>query len=204
MAPRLKFPATHARKPAQQERSRATVEQILAAAARVLVTVGYDRASTKRIAAEAGVSIGSLYQYFPSKEAVVAALIDAHVATLFRVLEGEVAQLLERALPLAEAARRLVTAYFRAQEVDQPLRRVFLEQVPRVGQLNRLSEIEARAVKMVAAFLRRRPDDLTVRVLVRTVQQLTYAALVDPAGHDESAWIHEVTRLVLRYLEESR
>jgi AcrR family transcriptional regulator len=60
---------TNPRKLASQERSRVTVDALLGATARILVKDCYDRASTNRIAHLAGVSIGSLYQYFPSKEA---------------------------------------------------------------------------------------------------------------------------------------
>jgi AcrR family transcriptional regulator len=62
-------PRTNPRKLASQERSRLTVDALLEATARILVKDSYDRASTNRIADAAGVSIGSLYQYFPSKEA---------------------------------------------------------------------------------------------------------------------------------------
>lgn len=55
-----------------QARSKATVEAILTAAARILLDVGYDKASTNKIADMAGVSIGSLYEYFPGKEAIFA------------------------------------------------------------------------------------------------------------------------------------
>jgi len=174
------------------------VDEILAAAARVLVGVGYDRASTKRIAASAGISIGSLYQYFPSKEAVVAELMDRHVAAVFALLEAEAAAI--AAAPLAEAARRLVAAFFRAQQVDRRLRRVFVEEVPRIGQLRRIADIEARAAAFVAAYLGADPGGVRVLTIVRAVQHLTYAALVDPAGHDEQAWIDELTRMVLRYI----
>ena len=67
------------RKLPQQERARATIDAILTATARILVKEGFDRASTNRIAEEAGVSVGSLYQYFPGKEALVAALIERHL-----------------------------------------------------------------------------------------------------------------------------
>ena len=69
---------TMPRKSASQKRSQATVETLLDATARVLTREGYDRASTNRIAAKAGVSVGSLYQYFPNKEALVAALVARH------------------------------------------------------------------------------------------------------------------------------
>ena len=69
---------TNPRKSASQERSRSTVDALLEATTRILIKEGYDRASTNRIAEVAGVSIGSLYQYFPSKEALVAAVVDRH------------------------------------------------------------------------------------------------------------------------------
>ena len=61
------------RKSPAQSRSRATVEAILDAAAHILLTQGIGAASTNRIAGKAGVSIGSLYQYFPNKTAHCAA-----------------------------------------------------------------------------------------------------------------------------------
>jgi AcrR family transcriptional regulator len=192
-------PLTKPRKRAQQARSRATVDEILAAAAEVLVTVGYDRASTKRIAAAAGLSIGSLYQYFPSKEAVVAALLDRHIAGQFAVLEAEAQAMV--ATPLPKAAQRLVTAFFSAQQVDRRLRRVFIEEVPRAIQRKRLAEIEARAVQLVRGFVDGDGGDFRALVIVRAVQHLTYAALVDDAGYDETVWQKELTRLVLRYLQ---
>ena len=69
-----------ARKEAIQGRSKATVEAILRAAAHILVRTGYEATTTNRVAVEAGVSIGSLYQYFPNKEAIVSALIDRHLS----------------------------------------------------------------------------------------------------------------------------
>ena len=71
-------PATKPRKHASQERSRATVDALIEATARILVREGFDKASTNRIAEVAGVGVGSLYQYYPGKEALVAAVIDRH------------------------------------------------------------------------------------------------------------------------------
>lgn len=60
------------RKIPKQARSQATVEAIVSAAIQVLLAGGYDKASTYKIADIAGVSIGSLYEYFPGKEAIYA------------------------------------------------------------------------------------------------------------------------------------
>src|SRR5580704_705280 len=95
---------TSPRKSASQERSRSTVNALLQATARILIKEGYDRASTNRIAEVAGVSIGSLYQYFPSKEALVAALIDRHRQKVMASVRGELAAATD--LPLPEAVRQ--------------------------------------------------------------------------------------------------
>src|SRR5258705_13397994 len=86
-------PRTQPRKVAKQARSQGTVEAILRATARILVKEGYDRASTNKIALVAGVSIGSLYQYFPSKEALEPALIERHRDEMASVLRAALAPL---------------------------------------------------------------------------------------------------------------
>ena len=69
-------PSAGPRKQPKQERSQATVEAILTATAHILTEDGYDRLTTNRVAERAGVSIGSLYQYFPHKDALIFALAD--------------------------------------------------------------------------------------------------------------------------------
>lgn len=64
-----------ARKSPRQQRSRNTVECILLSAARILVQSGMAGFNTNAVAKEAGISIGSLYQYFPNKQALLAALV---------------------------------------------------------------------------------------------------------------------------------
>src|SRR5439155_25257373 len=84
-------PPTKPRKNASQERSRATVDALIEATARILVREGFDKASTNRIAEVAGVSVGSLYQYYPGKEALVAAVIDRHQQKIMQTVRGELA-----------------------------------------------------------------------------------------------------------------
>jgi AcrR family transcriptional regulator len=79
------------RKAPRQARSQATVEAILAAAARVLSRESLSGFNTNRVAEVAGVSVGSLYQYFPNKSALVAALIDRDHAVLADALEAMLA-----------------------------------------------------------------------------------------------------------------
>ncbi|NVJ98427.1 MAG: TetR/AcrR family transcriptional regulator [Alphaproteobacteria bacterium] len=94
------------RKQPRQSRSRATVDAILEAAARILETAGFDALNTNAIAAKAGVSIGSLYQYFPSRQVIVAELVRRERTALGQAVDG----LFERreALSWAEMRLRLI------------------------------------------------------------------------------------------------
>src|SRR5260370_17574340 len=86
-------PGKPRRKAPSQERARATVDAILEATARVLVADGFDGASTNRIAQTAGVSVGTLYQYFPSKESLVAELIDRGADEMMGVMVSQLSTL---------------------------------------------------------------------------------------------------------------
>ena len=91
--------ALNPRKSPRQLRARATVETILEAAARILETAGPEGFNTNAVAAKAGVSVGSLYQYFPAKQALVAELsrrnADAVLQGLAEVAAATVGQPLE-------------------------------------------------------------------------------------------------------------
>jgi AcrR family transcriptional regulator len=199
-------PRTAPRKSPKQERSRTTIEAILTATARVLVKEGFDKASTNRIAEQAGVSIGSLYQYFPSKEALVAALIERHTDEMTAVLTAAFDRVAR--LPVALAARELVALMLEAHSIDPALHRVLIEQVPRVGRLSRIHEVESRAEEMVRAYLTLHREELRVSdlesaafLMVSTVEALTHAAVIYyPERLKSGALAGEITEMVVRYL----
>ena len=197
---------TNPRKQPKQARARETVEAILTATARILVRDGFEQASTNRIADEAGVSVGSLYQYFPNKQALVAALMERHIRQMYAVLEREMTRVVS--LPLRRAVRALVDLMLRAHAVEPKLHRVFAEQVPRVGQLERIVEVERRFEKLTRDILERlddrvRPRNLEIAafVVVQAVEALTHAAvLYHPEKLVTEEFAEEVVELVVRYL----
>ena len=200
------------RKSASQERSRATVETLLDATARVLTREGYDRASTNRIAAVAGVSVGSLYQYFPNKEALVAALVARHNREMLDLLRDALKEV--ASLDLATAIAKLVRAAVDAHRVDPALHRVFDEQVPRMGQLAKIEALEGETFLLVRSYLEQRRGEISVRdldsatsILVTTVEALTHQFVIrrpDAPDRDRDRFIDEVTRLVMGYLQPGR
>jgi len=196
---------------ASQERSRLTVDAIVEATARILVKEGYDRASTNRIASAAGVSIGSLYQYFPSKEAVVAALIERHTEELFQVVLNAMLKVSER--PIEIGARELIAAAIDAHRVDPKLHRVLAEEVPRIGRLENIDAVEKRGRTLIRGYLEAHRSeidvtdlDLAAFILATVVEALTHSAVLrrpDVLADDRAGeFVDEVTQLVIRYLRK--
>lgn len=204
-------PQTNPRKTASQKRSRLTVDALIEATARILIKEGYDRVSTNRIAEVAGVSIGSLYQYFPSKEALVAAVIERHTQELWQVVRNALLKVAAR--PIEIATRELVAAAIAAHRVDPKLHRILAEEVPRTGRLENIESVQRNAGALFRDYLEAHRGeidvadlDLAAFVLTTTVEALTHSAVLDRPDvlADEKAgeFVDEVTGLVLRYLRK--
>jgi AcrR family transcriptional regulator len=182
------------------------VDAILEASARVLVKHGFDGLTTNAVATAAGVSIGSLYQYFPNKEAIVAALIEHHLEQMNGAVLAELARVAQ--LPAAEAVRCAVELTLRAHAVDPELHRVLSEQVPRVGRLAKLRELDAITHRMVAGLLAARSNELAIRdpdlsafIVVSAIEAIIHRALILCADRlRDPRLVDEATLLVSRYL----
>jgi AcrR family transcriptional regulator len=191
------------RKRPRQERARATVDAILDAATELLVSVGYDKSSTNKIAQRAGVSVGSLYQYFPNKESIVIALLERHTDQMLGLLEESVAEFLDK--PLAEGVRMYVRAMIETHAQDTDLHRVIVQQVLHLG-FDHLDAVDRRARELVEVILEHRraqivPTDigLAAWVVVTTTETLVHRAFL--AGDLDMDAVHEeVCAVVLRYL----
>jgi AcrR family transcriptional regulator len=132
------------RKSPRQARSAYTVETILAAATRILESESLAGLNTNRVAEVAGVSVGSLYQYFPNKSALIAALIDRQQSALVQSIEACVAaheghSLLDTLYALADLGveqqyrRPMLSAALDHEEMRLPLERRLRESEQRIG-----------------------------------------------------------------------
>lgn len=203
-------PVTRPRKIATQERSRATVDNLIEATARILVKDGFDKASTNRIAEVSGVSIGSLYQYFPSKEALVVAVIERHQQQIMQTVRSELTQVSTQ--PLDKAMRKFVAVAVEAHRLDPQLHRVLAEQIPRVGKLEKLETFSRENFNLFRAYLEGVRDELAVDdlelasfVCVTTIEALTHNAVLHHSkvltDDQMEALIDEGARLVTGYLK---
>ncbi len=196
---------TKPRKLPQQDRSKVTVDAILEATAHILIQEGYDKASTNRIAELAGVSIGSLYQYFPNKEALVAALIEQHAHEMVMLVQTKLSPLFN--LPPEIAIPALVKAAIAAHAINPTLHRVLNHEVP-TGRLQHVIQAEAKISSLLQTYLeqwhdRIQPENLklTVFILVQTVESLSHTAVIEhPEVLQDGQLEQEVSKLLLSYL----
>lgn len=197
---------TKPRKLPKQRRSKEMVETILEATARILVREGYERASTNRVAEVAGVSVGSLYQYFPNKESLVAALMGRHLGEMGEIYEERFAEL--RNASLEVAIRGLISASVEAHAVRPELHKVFVEQMTRAGDLGTIAEVGKRIERELLDFLQlhrqeveREDLGLAAFLILYSVESAIHAAVIErPEYVKDGRLVDELTRLVLGYL----
>lgn len=200
MAPTDRF---QARKQPRQARSIETRQRVLDAAAHIFSVHGYAAGTTNRIAAAADMSIGSLYQYFPNKDAIVSALTDAHVDAGAELL----AQRAAAGLPagLTDTLRLFVRATIDNHRSDPALHRVLFEEAPRSpALLARLREAEQRAIAGTAELLRVHPEVtapdpvLAARITVATIESLVHRLITSPV--DAQQLEDEIVGMLAGYL----
>lgn len=199
-------PATELRKQPKQERSRAMVERIITAGQTVLLRDGYDKASTNRVAQEAGISPGSLYQYFPDKASILTAVVDRYSAELSVRLTAVLADRLDE--PGPALVRSTLEGLLDALEENVEFLRVVVELLPRAQHSGRAAELEQRVGDLVAAYLSINKPQTRVSepatsawIVVRLVEHLTVQYVLEAPQIPRDRFVDELTTLVLSYLE---
>lgn len=196
------------RREPRQVRAELTRERILAAAAHVFTEYGYAAGTTNRIAERARVSIGSLYQYFPNKDAILAALLLRHID------RGAWTQADELDLSpgtLAATVRALVRDAIDNHSEGPQLLRIMIEEAPLSQEL--LDTIDRHGKQRVAQIrdlLALHPDvrvtdlDTAAELIVFTVEINTHKLMADPRPIPIERFERELANMVTRYLRGDR
>jgi AcrR family transcriptional regulator len=169
-----------------QERARVTFESIVKAAARVLEKRGYAALTTNHVAKQAGIGIASLYEYFPNKESIVAAVIEETAESVVSELETALLLLIGRHPPDV-AIRKWIGVMFEAVEKRRVLLSVllgevpFLHQVPAVVELrNKLLQLSARGEALGGTPAAEHREALTYLLPIMVSNAVTEAVLRPP------------------------
>lgn len=196
------------RKTPQQERSRALVDTILEAAARVLVDRGAEF-NTNFVAEAAGVSVGSVYQYFPNKDALLAALIERQAATERRFIIEHMLALKPTSIRVALEAVLDATFAFRRRNLE--LQTALLQMLDRIPQYPALRAEASQTMLQFGELLAPLVGDVTrpnlgraLFVVCNAVFSLTHRGVVPrPADLSDDELRQEILALVLPYLTTS-
>lgn len=197
------------RKSPRQARSKALVTAILDATAQVLVERGYAGSSTNLIASRAGVSIGSIYQYFPNKDSLIAALRERHATDLYDTLDA----VLTRRNPqsLEEKLAAIVHGWMLAHQLEPDLHRVVEQEFPFFERAHQDQiPIYRTIVERVRQLLEEHreqllPDnlDLATWMVLQTIESLIHAATTTTPlpAHKPAAIEQQIVEMLNRYLQ---
>lgn len=198
-----------ARKRPMQQRSAATVEAIHTATFQVLLDAGLKGCTTTRVAARAGVSVGSLYQYYPNRDALLAAVLERHLDAL----GDSVAQTCEAqaGLPLARMAQALVQAFLHAKLRDPQQSKSLYAIASERGGAALAARLHQRLCEVIARMLASAADarfdnPLFIATIVLNAMVGPVKAVLEgntPAGF-EACLSEQLTSLLSAYLHAAR
>ncbi len=175
-----RMPSAEPRKQPRQRRSAETVERILDAATRIFDERGYRATTTNHVAEAAGVSIGSLYQYFPNKDALLVALAEHHIDAVARQFGERLTHLRNERPTLDDTVRLLLELTVELNDTSR-LHAILFSDCPRTPALTeRLARFTELLVSEVTWHLERTES---VEADHRLRARLTIAA-VDAAVHE--------------------
>jgi AcrR family transcriptional regulator len=196
------------RRSPRQQRSRETVDAILEAAARVFGERGYAGGTTNRIAERAGVSVGSLYEYFPNKDAILVALAERRLDAMIEGVRGHLGAFGPEQRDPEVLLRGFVSGLLEAHEREPHVYRVVFAEAPHPAELHScvLRTEESLAHSLEPLLTRcdgvRVPDtDTAAHLVVQTAEALTHR-FAQEGIHDlgRDAFLDEVVRLLLGYV----
>ncbi|MFI5936995.1 TetR/AcrR family transcriptional regulator [Actinoplanes sp. NPDC051494] len=192
------------RRTPRQVRAELTRERILAAAAHIFAEHGYAAGTTNRIAERARISIGSLYQYYPNKDAILAALLVRHID---RGTWTQADQLELSPGSLEATVRALVRNAIDNHDDDPQLLRIMIEEAPFSQELiATIDRHEKARVAQLRDLLARHPDvgvrdlDTAAGLITFTVETNAHRLMAGPRAVAIETFENELVDMVTRYL----
>lgn len=196
------------KKEPRQARSKATVSAIVEACARILAQQGYGALSTNEIAEVAGVSIGSVYEYFPGKEAIVATMIQDLLERNLKKLHGELAS--KHNNDFDRAMRHWIGTLFKLVQENREILRVLIFEVPYSFKVIPLARLQMELFQVVMKGAARSQEQYRISakpevlflISSLTAGSLLTLAFAQPAGLPNEKILDELAARIVRWLVE--
>ncbi len=172
------------RKEPNQERARETVENIFQATAHILEKEGFEKTSTNKIAQKAGISIGSLYQYFPTKEAILGKMIDYYIQKQIDLYESEINK--EAPKTLLEMIETLVDVTIEAKKKEERFTKIFAQKMFSLAKHDTMKRMDTHLLNMFKEKIKIFEDEvrmenieLSLFILYQSVRIVPVAIIFD-------------------------
>ncbi len=194
------------KKTPKQARSKATVDAIIQASAQILLEKGYAGVSTNLAAERAGVSIGSVYEYFPGKEAIVAAVATQLVESMLQQMQAALQRTEE--FEFEPAMRYWIQSLYEIAQVEHRLLRVLLFQVPFIHRVPAVAGLQKELFRLALVGASKTEERHLIHltseslylITTMTGSTLLQLALMPPAGLDIEIIIDELTQKMIAWL----
>jgi len=195
------------RKLPSQLRSMEKVDRILDATARILSQHGLDGTNTNLIAEEAGISIGSLYQYFPNRDSIIAKLIERYMEGQKEIVTKRLAKIKE-GIEIDTFFHELISSLLEARIKNPELHRVLVREIPRTGKMDELLDLEShlsdlffeRLNLLKNPFNREKLESRTLLMVHVVDAMLSSYTLKMKNRIPRKEFVNEVTNLIVTYL----
>ncbi len=199
--------ALNPRKKPAQSRSKVTVDAIFEATIQVLLADGLQRLTTTRVAERAGVSVGTLYQYYPNKQSLLFAVLERHLERICQAVEGAAQEAHRK--QRAVMVRHVVAAFLAAKMADVDEARALYTVASELDSLQLVADAGKRCNVALAAMLKTAPGNQIGELTVAAFY--LFSAMTGPtramleAGVDATmlqTLASQLERLCIGYLDQ--
>jgi len=193
----------------KQRRSRVTYDAILEAATQLLIEKGYAATTTNHIAKRAGTSIGSLYQYFPSKEAIAVELLQRHIVDAPAYLESHTSS---HSHKNQRTPAEMITCFIEAacdHHAENPaLHKVLEEEIPQPAHIREaIRRNEDYYTEVLGTWIEQQHplqvSDITVaaKLVFYMIKSMTHWYILNQQAEiEQKVFVDELTFMITRYL----
>ncbi len=197
------------RKEPNQDRARETVENIVEATAHILEKEGFEKISTNKIAEKAGVSIGSLYQYFPTKESIFSFMMEKYIHSQTQMID-RIMEERKTNQDLKETVRIIISAIMESKIKQARFQKMFAVKVLSFAGYESLNRQDDHLISVFQKYLepfekevRKENLDISLYFVIQSVKTLPIAIMFqDRLKVSDPRVTDELVELVYRYLKK--
>lgn len=196
------------RKEPNQERAISTMEDIFKATAHILEKDGFEKTSTNKIAEKAGVSIGSLYQYFPTKDAIVSKLMERFVNREMEMFTAVVAE--KKAANLEQTIRAIIQSMLESKINNKRFTKIFAQKIFSFNKFDMLKKSDEYLMTLFKTHIEPFKDEvreenleMALWMIIQSVKLVTVAMIFEDRYElDDPKVQDELVRMTYQYIKK--